>query len=260
MTTSTLPPLLSERQKAILAAVSERQSAALRELAPSLQISESTLRREVSELARLGLLQRQHGRVSLAFSSAGDAPVRLRTTFNAEEKQRIARAALELIRNGETIFVLGGSTTLELARLLPGQRQVTVLTNALLVANAVVDRPGIKLVVLGGVVREDEQTMHGHLTLYAAEQLHADKIFYGIEAISLEHGLTHSQLVEVSTDRALLKAANQTIVLADHTKFNRLAPARVVPLNEVDILITGREAPPETVLALQQAGVQVILA
>lgn len=186
--------------------------------------------------------------------------MRLRTTFNAEEKQRIARAALELIRNGETIFVLGGSTTLELARLLPGQRQVTVLTNALLVANAVVDRPGIKLVVLGGVVREDEQTMHGHLTLYAAEQLHADKIFYGIEAISLEHGLTHSQLVEVSTDRALLKAANQTIVLADHTKFNRLAPARVVPLNEVDILITGREAPPETVLALQQAGVQVILA
>jgi len=260
MPASSSASSLSSRQKAILAALDDRQPVALRSLAGRLSLSESTLRREVSALASLGLVQRQHGKVSLAFTSTGDAPLRLRATFNSEEKQRIARAALELIRDGDTIFILGGSTTLELARLLPGQRQVTVMTNTLLVANALVDQPGIKLVVLGGVVRSDEQTMHGHLTLYAASQLHADKIFYGIEAISLEHGLTHSQLVEVSTDRALLGAASQIIVLADHTKFNKVAPARVLPLNQVHILVTGREVPAEVLAALQQQGVLVILA
>lgn len=260
MTNAPLNPSLSPRQKAILAALANRQPAALRALADCLQLSDSTLRREVSALAALGLVQRQFGKVSLAFTAEGDAPLRLRMTINEDEKRRIARAALELVRPGETIFISGGSTTLELARLLPGRRQLTVLTNALLVANLMVDQPGIKLIVLGGALRSDEQTLHGHLTLYGAEQLHADKLFYGIEAISLEHGLTHSQLVEVSTDRALIQAANQTIVLADHTKFGRVAPARVIPLSGVHTLVTGCETLPETITALQQQGVQVIVA
>jgi DeoR family transcriptional regulator of aga operon len=251
---------LSERQKRILQALRSDQLASLRELSERVQVSESTLRRDLQVLEEASLLERKFGKVQLAYASNAEIPFLLRATINEEEKRRIARAALDLVQNGETIFISGGSTTLEFARLLPGQRRLTVITNAIPVANALVGKRGVRLVVLGGEVRPDEQTMHGHLSLSGIEQLRADTLFYGIEAISLEHGLTHSQLVEVSTDRAFINACTRTILLADHTKFGKVAAAVVVPLSQVDVIVTGCDLAPEFVQGLRQLNVQVILA
>ncbi len=251
---------LTERQQKIVQALLTGQAIPLDELAQAMGISESTLRREVSALEEDGLVVRQSGKLLPAYSEASEIPLVIRTTINADEKKRIARAALELVRNGETIFVAGGTTTFEFARLLPGQRQLTVVTNALPVANVLVSQRGIKLVVLGGEVRRGEQTMHGHLTVYGSQELRADKLFYGVEGISLEHGITHSQLVEVSTDRALISACTETILLADHTKFGKVAPALVAPLSQVHRIVTGSELSPAFLTGLQNRGVQVILA
>lgn len=251
---------LTERQQKIVRALRPDQAIPLDELAHSIGISASTLRRELSNLINEGLVERQSGKVLPAYSEASEIPLVVRTTINADEKKRIAKAALELVRNGETIFVSGGTTTLEFACLLPGQRQLTVVTNALPVANVLVDQRGIKLVVLGGEVRRGEQTMHGHLTVLGSQELRADKLFYGIEGISLEHGITHSQLIEVSTDRALISACIETILLADHTKFGKVASALVAPLSLVHRIVTGRELAPEFITGLQAQDVQVILA
>jgi DeoR family transcriptional regulator, aga operon transcriptional repressor len=250
----------NERTLALLKVLQKADSIPIDGLARQLEVSSSTLRRELRDLIDKNLVTVTIGKVSLATISNEERPFALRTLLNSEEKKRIGRRALELVHNGETIFIAGGTTTLEFAKLLPTQRRVTVITNALRVIDLLVDQPGIDLVALGGAVRPGEQTLHGHLTDWGVAQFRADKLFYGIEAISLQHGLTHSQLVEVSTDRAFANAATQTIILADHTKFGKVAPALVMLLDKVHMIVTDRDLAVETVESLCSAGIQVILA
>ncbi len=249
-----------ERTTALLGILQKDNSVPIDELAGELEISSSTLRRELRDLVNQSLVTVAIGKVSLSTTSSEERPFALRTLLNNENKVRIGRKALELVHNGDTIFIAGGTTTLEFARLLPGQRRVTVITNALRVVDLLVDQPGIDLIALGGAVRPGEQTLHGHLTDWGVAQFRADKLFYGIEAISLQHGLTHSQIVEVSTDRALASAATQTIILADHTKFGKVAPALVMPLEKVHVIVTDRDLAADIVESLCAKGIQVILA
>jgi DeoR family transcriptional regulator of aga operon len=250
----------SERQDEILRVLRTNGPASIGDLAANLGTSQVTLRRDLRVLSEAGLLERKTGRVALISDGDNELPLQLRTKLNHEEKQRIARAALDLIRNGETIMISGGSTTYELARLLPGQRRLTVITNALPVAELLADKPGINLIVLGGMLRQGERTMHGHLTEMGAQELRAEKFFYGIHAISIQHGLTHNHLQEVSTDRSLINASIQTIVLADHTKFGSVAPAIVVPVTQIHTVISGCELAPDMVEGLEARDVRVILA
>jgi DeoR/GlpR family transcriptional regulator of sugar metabolism len=250
----------AERRSRLLQILSQDGSLSIEDLAGKLDISSSTLRRELHELIESGVVSLRAGVAELVTTSEIEFPFHARLLMNQEEKKRIAAAALDLIQNGEVIFMAGGTTTLELARLLPGQRRLTVITNVLHIAVLLVDQPNINLVILGGVVRPFEQTMHGLLTEAGIQQLRADKFFYGAQAISLQHGITHSQLQEVSTDRALAAAATRTIVLADHTKFDRLAPALVLPLDKVHMIITGKETAMDFIRPLREQGVNVILA
>jgi len=249
-----------ERKAALLHFLQKNESIPIDELAQQMEVSSSTLRRELRDLVNESLVTVTIGKVSLATPSNEERPFALRSLLNGEEKVRIGRVALELVHNGDTIFIAGGTTTLEFARLLPCQRRLTVITNALRVVDLLVDRPGIDLIALGGAVRPGEQTLHGHLTDWGVAQFRADKLFYGIEAISLQHGLTHSQIVEVSTDRAFASAATQTIILADHTKFGKVAPALVMPLEKVHVIVTDRDLAPDIVDSLSAKGIRVILA
>jgi DeoR family transcriptional regulator, aga operon transcriptional repressor len=250
----------AERRVTLLHLLEGLDSLPIDDLAGQVKVSSSPLRRELHDLAAEGLVRVNSGNVSLASPSNEERPFALRTLTNASEKARIGRAALDLVQNGDTVFISGGTTTLELAKLLPGQRRLTVITNALRVVSLLVDQPGIEVVILGGAVRPGEQTVHGHLTELGVAQFRADKFLYGIEAISLQHGLTHSQMAEVSTDRALANAATQLIVLSDHTKFGRVAPALVVPLEKVHVIVTDRDLPADTVQALYAKAIRVILA
>jgi DeoR family transcriptional regulator, aga operon transcriptional repressor len=249
-----------QRKSQLLRLLSQHGSVSIEDLANKVGVSTSTLRRELHELIDSGVVSLHAGNVELIATSETEYPFHARLLMNPEEKKRIAVAALQIIQNGEVIFMAGGTTTLELARLLPGQRRLTVITNVIHIANLLVDQPNINLVILGGDVRPYEQTMHGLLTEGAIQQLRADKFFYGVQAISLQHGITHSQLQEVSTDRALAAAATKTIVLADHSKFDRLAPALVLPLDKVHVIVTGRETASEFVEPLRERGMTVIAA
>jgi DeoR family fructose operon transcriptional repressor len=247
------------RKVEILKLLQENEHLELDDFARRLQVSSSTLRRELNPIIETGYIRIRAGWVSLNLQIGAELPFALRELENEDEKQRIACKALDLIQNGETIFISGGTTTLALAKILPGRR-LTVITNSLRVADALVDQPGIELVILGGKVRFDERTMHGHLTEWGAQQLRADKFIYGIQAISVQYGLTHPQIIEVSTDRALAEGATQVIVLADHTKFGKISPAMVIPIQKVHTLITGREIKADFLQELNAQNIQVILA
>jgi DeoR/GlpR family transcriptional regulator of sugar metabolism len=248
-----------DRKTELLRVLQAQESIALGDLGRILQISDSTLRRDLQEIIDTGYVRLSAGRVERVAVSGEEIPFTLREMLNKEEKKLIALSALELIQNGETIFISGGTTTYELACLLPGRRRLTVITNSLRVANKVVDCSGIELVILGGKIRPNEQTMHGHLTESAVQELRADKFFYGIPAIHPIHGLTHGQTIEVSTDRLMASAATQVIVLVDHTKVGKVAPALVLPISKLDTVITGREVSPEFIESLTLQNVKVLL-
>ncbi len=245
----------TNRKEEILRILQDQGTTSVVALAQELNASQATLRRDLHSLEQSGLIERHAGKVGAAFLGDGELPMSLRSAMYREEKQRIAAKALELVQNGETIIISGGSTTLELAHQLSQKPlRLNVITNSLYIADILADRPRISLVVLGGEIRSGERTAHGHLTESGAQELRADKFFYGIQAISLQHGLTHNQLIEVNTDRALAASALQVILLADHSKFGKVAPAVALPLNRVHTIITGVETPEDVAVSIQEQG------
>src|SRR5262249_2244169 len=160
----------------------------------------------------------------------------------------IARAAAARVADGATIAIASGTTTLAFAREI-AHRRLTVITNALDIANALLDRDAIELIVLGGVVRPRMHSLLRHLAELSARELRADTLYMGIGAISLEQGLMNDSVPEILTDRALASMSRSVVVLADASKFEQVAPGFVFGLDEVQALVTDDAAPPATVEA-----------
>jgi DeoR family transcriptional regulator of aga operon len=217
------------------------------ELADGLGVTPSTIRRDLQRLASEGRLVRTYGGAALPASGV----VMGRTDRARDAKRAIARAAAGLVNDRTTIVIGSGSTALELARELV-DRQLTVITNALDVANVLLDRPGIELIVLGGVVRPRMHSMLGHLAELATNELRADTLFMGIGALSVEQGLMNDSVPEILIDRALRSMARQVVVLADGSKFEQVAPGYVFGLDEVDTIVTDTTVAPATIAALRR--------
>lgn len=227
-------------------------------LSREMGVGPSTIRRDLQRLAGEGRLVRTYGGATLAERPV-DGPVFQPTRARAE-KRRVAAAAASLVRDGQTIVVTSGSTTVEFARQLVDRRELTVITNSLDVAQVLLDCEGIQLVVLGGVARPRMHSMLGHLTEQACREMRADTLFMGIGAISLERGLMNDYMPEVLTDRALRSMATSVVVMADSSKFDLVAPALVFGLDEVDVIVTDSGVRPQVVEDLTARDIRVIVA
>jgi DeoR/GlpR family transcriptional regulator of sugar metabolism len=229
--------------------------ASVPELAAALGVTASTIRRDLDRLAGEGRVVRTYGGAAL---SAGLAP-RATADPQQEAKRAIARSAAALVPDGSVIVIGSGTTALGFAREI-ASRRLTVITNALDVANALLDREGIELIVLGGVVRPRMHSMLGHLAELATGELRADVLVMGIGAIGVEQGLMNDSVPEILTDRAIRRMARSVMVLADASKFEQVAPAYVFGLEEVDVLVTDDAVPASTLDAVRAAGVRVVVA
>ena len=247
--------LSTSRRAQVLARLDEDGRASVHALARDLGVTPSTIRRDLARLAADGTLVRTYGGAAVRSAK----PERDALDPRLAAKRAIGAAASALVEDGQTIAIYSGSTALELARHLV-DRRLTVITNALDVVGVLLDRPGIELVVLAGVVRPGMHSMLGHLAELALRELRADALFMGIGAISAERGLMNDSIPEILTDRALRRAARACIVLADSTKLGTVAPAYVFGIDEVNTLVTDADADPREVAALQARGVRVILA
>lgn len=245
-----------DRRAQLVARLREDGHASVEALARDLAVTPSTIRRDLRRLASEGALVRTYGGAAVSAAAAGrHAPLDPRLAA----KRAIAAAAADLIEDGQTIAISSGTTALELAWRL-ADRRLTVITNALDVAAALLDRPGIELVVLGGVVRPGMHSTLGHLAELALRELRADALFMGIGALSAEHGLMNDTIPEILTDRALRRSARSCVVLADASKLGAVAPAFVFGLDQVDTLVTDADADRREVAALEARGVRVIVA
>ncbi len=250
--------LKEERLRLTLEALREQGKVTVPELSSIFGVSEITIRRDLNELARQGLVRRAHGGAVYPIETPPEPPVIQRMQENRDLKIRIARAAARLIAPGDTIFLSSGSTTTYLARQLVDRKNLTVVTNSISVATELAIAEGITVVVLGGMLRASELSMVGHITEQALREVRIDKVIIGMRAVSPQAGLTNDYLPEIMTDRAILQVAPENILVVDHTKLGKTASAYVAPIDRITRLVTNREADPDLLAQIRQMGIEVI--
>jgi len=249
-----------ERQERISRFIKDNKRATVAELSKLFGVSGATIRRDLEELDERGVIRRAHGGAVVVERAAPEPPIIQRMTENEEEKRRIGRAAAELVRDGETVFLGSGTTTLEVARNLVDRKNLTVITNALNIANLFAGKSNITVIVVGGLLRHSELSMIGHITEQVLRELHADKVIMGMRAIGVQDGLTNDYLPETMTDRAIINFSSEVILVADHTKFGKVSTALVAPVTSVSKIVTDTAAPPEIIEELRELGIEMILA
>jgi DeoR/GlpR family transcriptional regulator of sugar metabolism len=258
---ATLTPPISnvERQQILLALLSSQQRITVPEICERFSVSEATARRDLELLAEQGLIQRVHGGAISVHRATPELSILARNQEQAEEKSRIGRAAAALIGDGETVFLGSGTTVLEVARNLRERRNLTVISNSLPVLNLLAGQQGVSVVALGGVLRDSELSFIGHITEMTLGEVNADRVIIGIRAISLENGLTNDYLPETMTDRAILRAGREVIIVADHTKCGVVSTAFVAPLTSVHKLVTDDKTSSQFISILKDHGIDVIV-
>jgi DeoR/GlpR family transcriptional regulator of sugar metabolism len=189
-----------------------------------------------------------------------ELPMLQRKAENPEKKARIGKAAIQFIKDGDTIFLGSGSTVIEIARNLPENISLTVITNSLAVVNELATHSDIELVVIGGMLRQSELSMVGHVAEQAVREFRADKVFIGMYAIDVDCGFTNDFPPEIMTDRAIMGISHQVIVVADDSKFGRVSSMLVSPVTSAHMIITNQETPEKIIEQLREVGVKVIKA
>ena len=250
----------TDRQLQILQLVERQQRISVTDICVTFDVSEATARRDLETLAGQGKVQRVHGGAIALTEAPPESPILQRDREQSDEKARIGQAAAALVHSGDTVFLGSGTTVLEVARALRARSTLTVITNSLPVVNVFAGLENIEVICLGGMLRDSELSFIGHITEQALAEVRADKVFIGTRAISLEHGLTHEYLPETMTDRAILKAGQEIIVVADHTKFGRAAAVLLAPLDSLHTIVTDGQTQQDFISAVQEKGIRVITA
>jgi DeoR/GlpR family transcriptional regulator of sugar metabolism len=229
------------------------------ELVAATGASDMTVRRDLDFLAAQGVLKRIHGGAITAMPTGVEPPFAARATAAIGAKQAIAAAAVENIRDGETIVLDSGTTALEVARLLR-QRTVTVMPLCLQVANELVGAPGVRLLIPGGEPRPGELALVGPLTLASLRAVRFDVAVLSPCAFSIEAGLTAFDLGDAEVKQQALAVAARSMVLIDGAKWDRAALAFVCAADRPDLIVTDSTSPDEGRAVLAQRGVLVQVA
>jgi DeoR family transcriptional regulator, fructose operon transcriptional repressor len=249
--------LAEERRQRVLDLVSQKGFMGLADLAQSIQASESTIRRDLDYWHQQGALKRTHGGAIYVADGSALPPLEERSASQLEEKRLIARAAAARIRDGDAVLLDGGTTTLEVARLLVG-RSLQIVTNSLPIANLFASNRETDLVMLGGYVYPKTGVALGPLTVQMMENVHVQQTIMSVGGLNPQ-GLFNSNLLLVDTERQMMRCADEVVVIADHTKLGRQALAFLCELATIDTLIVDRATDAQRQW-LDASGVRLLLA
>lgn len=252
-----LAMLAEERRAKLLELVRSKGFASLPDLSKELQVSESTVRRDLDQLEEAGSARRTHGGVFYTGSSLGMPPFEERQPAQWDKKQAIAQRAADLIEDGDAVLLDGGTTTYEVARLLVG-RPLQIVTNSLPVANLFAANANADLVLLGGYVYPRTGVALGPYANEMLSKLNVRRTVMSVAGIT-ERGYYNSNLLLVETERAMMSAADEVIVVADSTKFGRQSLAHLCELPMVDRLVVDRDISQEWRESIRAAAVELLI-
>jgi DeoR family transcriptional regulator, fructose operon transcriptional repressor len=238
-----------------------RQNGVIRieELCRQMRVSPATMRRDLDQLERAGVIRRVHGGAVSVESRLEEPLFDDKTSLAAREKQRIATAALAFVEPQETVYLDGGSTVLELARLLRDRSDITVVTNSLRASQELAGH-GPRLILIGGEFRRLSQTMVGPLTRLLLQGLHLDRAFMGTIGMTVKQGLTTTDPSEAFTKELVMRQARQVFVLADSSKVGKIAFACAGRIDDVDVIITDAKVSRDFARESAKRGIKLVKA
>lgn len=246
-----------DRLKAIVRVIeASERPLSVEELARAVVVSPATIRRDVAVLDGQGLVSRAWGRVG-RLGSFLEQPIAKREAQRAAEKRRIAEAAADLVPDGATVGLTGGTTTRAVARALAGHERLTVVTNSLSIGVELAPRRNIRLVLSGGVARTASFELSGPLASAAIAQYNLDLAIIGVDGLDVRAGCTTYDETEAATNATMIAQAARTVVVADSTKLEKVTFARMCHIADVALVITDTGASDAAVEHLERAGVRV---
>jgi DeoR family transcriptional regulator, fructose operon transcriptional repressor len=246
----------AQRQQAILRTLRSTGRVDVADISNELSVTTETIRKDLIALERQGQLRRVHGGAVRLEELSFEPDVSARVQF-ANEKQRIAKAAVAHLPHSGTVLIDAGSTTSRLAEMMPSDRQLTVFTNTLTIALALVTKPNLTVYTLGGRVRSRTFAEVDSWAARTLGEINVDIAFLGTNGISINRGLTTPDPAEASIKRLMLGSARRRILLSDHSKVGHVATCKYGELTDIDLLITDFGLPSSQHKALQAAGLTV---
>lgn len=250
----------ADRQLQILSILQRDRAAEVTRLSQDLGASKVTIRRDLLELERQGLILSTRGGAILNQGATYEPGYIAKIGQEREEKARIAKVAAAMNAPGDTILLDAGTTTAALAQALVGTRDLTVISNSLAVANVLTRNPGVRFIMVGGTFRDVSQAFLGRQAEDALRGIRVDRVFLATEAMDVRHGLEVPDDGDASVKRVMAECGREVVVVADHTKFDLQRLFAFAPWQGVDRLVTGREVAPHHVEAVRSQGVDVVLA
>ncbi|GEP96415.1 DeoR/GlpR family DNA-binding transcription regulator [Chitinophaga cymbidii] len=251
---------ITQRHEFILKKLKQKGKVSIPELVKDMRVSGVTVRKDLKLLEEKNLLFRIRGGVSITSPYTVERPINQKERIRSEEKKKIARAALRLIGQNDSVIIGSGTTVFELARCLSPQKRITVITPALKVSLELCNRANVEILQLGGLIHRNSSSSSGDLTEMVLDGLSCGLLFLGADGIDAKHGLSITNMSEASLNRKMMSVSQTVAVLADSSKFGRRGVGRICHLGEVDYIITDAGVDPGMVKEIEQSGVQVIIA
>lgn len=251
---------ITERHQFILKKLREKGKVSIPQLIHEMKVSGVTIRKDLKLLEEKNLLYRTRGGGSMNNPYAIERPINEKEFIKSEEKKRIAKAALQLIGQNDSIVIGSGTTVFELARQLHPEKRITVITPALKVSLELCNRPNVEVLQLGGMVHQSSSSAAGSFAEKILDELSCGVLFLGVDGIDLEHGFTITNITEASLNQKMIGLAQTVVVMADSSKFDRRGLGKICNFEQVDYIITDHEVDPNTIAQIEKNGVQVIIA
>jgi DeoR/GlpR family transcriptional regulator of sugar metabolism len=252
-------PSVLERRRDIFDCLQRDGRVFVADLSRAFDVSEVTIRADLHALSEQGVLVRTHGGAIAADRLAPELSLALRRQQQVLAKDHIGAAGAALVEDGDAIYLDTSSTALAIARCLGGRRYVTVITNSIAVAQELVDQPNLSVVMPGGRLRPETASLIGVDGLDIVRRFNIQKGFVGAHGLTLDEGLTDVSADEADVKRIMVALCRQTIAVLDATKWGRVGLASFAALQEIDAIITDRDAPAGLVALARAAGVDVTL-
>ncbi|MDQ3073691.1 MAG: DeoR/GlpR family DNA-binding transcription regulator [Bacteroidota bacterium] len=251
---------IAERHKYILHKLNNEGVVSVAELSKEMDVTMVTVRKDLKLLEDKGLLYRSHGSATPKSPYVNDRPLNEKKLVQIDQKSKIDSLAMEMIQEDEAIIIGSGTSVLALAKAIPKDFKLTVLTGAMNVTMVLMDHINVELVQLGGGVRKSSSSVVGHYAEDMLSNFACSKLFLGVDGISPEFGLTTTNMMEARLNAKMIHSVQKTIVLADSSKFGSKGFGKICELEDVDIIITDDGISNNYKERLEEMGVEVVIA
>jgi len=254
-----------ERLQIIMELISSEKKVFVNELADRFKVSSSSIRLDLAELEKRGLINRTHGGAIISENVGNDIVLgksflNLREEINKEEKLQIGCAVVKLINDGDSIMMDGGSTIYYISKCLGKKRGLTIITTSIHILPIIMEIPDAKVYLTGGLVHRDFEDLIGDISTSSIQRFKPDYVIMGIDGASIRHGYTTTDPSMAQIKRQMLSVSSKSIMVLDSSKFGKVCLHHVREINEVDTVVTDENIPDDYKNFLQKANVNVVIA